>query len=203
MRPVRSTTPRNMVKEYFAGFDLSLTASGIIVIDSEGTVVVRGVIKSKTVGAERLNDIQNAVRSMLSGYAIKSVCIEGYSMGFGAGKKVGAEGAACAPMGRLANLGELGGVIRLLLFRLGVPYKEIAPTSVKKYATGKGQGPKDQITMYVYKNWKFEPKDNNEADAYVLARMALSLNGYGGSLSKEQQETINVIKNPKPKGKKG
>ena len=176
--------------EYYAGFDLSLTASGIVVLDSTGKVVSRNVIKVKSKGAERLNDIQKLIRSIISPYDIKLVCIEGYAMG---------------AMGKTYNIGELGGVIRLLLFRQEIVYSEIPPTQVKKFATGKGGGEggsKDQVTLHVFKKWGFEAVDNNEADAYALARIALALCGKDSNLVSYQKEVIAQIQNPVKKTKK-
>lgn len=188
-RPVLAY-PKNAGDTHFGGFDLSLTASGIVILDSAGNVKERHVIKVKSKGAERLDEIQKQIRAIISMYNIKLVCIEGYATG---------------AIGKTYNIGELGGVIRLLLFRQHIPYIDPKPTQVKKFATGKGGGDggsKDQVTLHVFKNWNFEAKDNNEADSYCLARIALALNGHGGKLTKEQQEVIYQIQNPIIKKKK-
>lgn len=182
-RAIRPTT------KYYAGFDLSLTGSGIVILDSTGKVHERHVISVKCFGAERLDKIQNIIRSIISKYKIELVCIEDY---------------AFAAVGKTFHIGELGGVIRLLLFRLGVKFINIKPTSAKKFATGSGggaSGSKAQVTMYVYKNWNFQAIDDNEADAFVLCRIALALHNFG-VLEKHQREVIEQINNPEPKKKK-
>jgi crossover junction endodeoxyribonuclease RuvC len=176
---------------HYAGFDLSLTASGIVILDYYGNVKESHVIKVKSKGSERLDDIQKLIRSIISRYNIELVCIEGYATG---------------AVGKTYHIGELGGVIRLLLHRMKIPYIDPKPTQVKKYATGKGGGEggsKDQVTLHVFKKWNFEAKDNNEADAYVLARIALALCDRDCGLASYQKEVIAQIQNPVKKTKKG
>jgi crossover junction endodeoxyribonuclease RuvC len=49
----------------------------------------------------------------------------------------------------------------------------VAPTSLKKYITGKGtKVQKNQILLQVYKKWGVEFTDDNAADSYGLARIA-------------------------------
>ena len=181
--------------ECVAGFDLSLTATGVVILSLTGRVLKRQIIKPKVFGAERLNYIQKEIRALMSGLNIKLVCIEGYSTG--------------STNGKTFHIGELGGVVRLLLYRQGIKYMDPKPTQLKKFATGMGGGPngsKDQVTMFAYKDWGFQPTDNNEADAFILAQIALGLIGKPSKpLKKYQKEVIGVILDPpekKPKKKK-
>jgi hypothetical protein len=49
----------------------------------------------------------------------------------------------------------------------------IAPTTLKKYVTGKGTGvQKNQMLLNVYKKWGVEFTDDNAADSYGLAHLA-------------------------------
>lgn len=179
-----------MPESNFCGLDLSLTASGIIVLNKNGEIKERKVISfPKLKGPERLNAIVNAIRTITSGYNIQLVCIEGYAM---------------RALGKTYNIGELGGVVRLMLWRLHIPYLEPPPQRVKKFATGKGGGEggsKDQVTMFAYKHWDFQAVDNNEADAFVLAQMARGISGFG-EWNAYQKEVIKEIVNPTVKVKK-
>lgn len=174
----------------FAGFDLSLTASGIVILNSKGEVKERHVIKSKLRGQERLEEILNKIKAIIEPYNIQLVCIEGYAMG---------------GVGRVFDIAELGGIVKFHLYQIKQAFCTPTPTQVKKYATGKGGGPnagKDQVTMHVFKNWGFEAVDNNEADAYVLSRIALALSGFDTTLKAYQKEVIEQIHNPPVKSKK-
>ena len=65
--------------------------------------------------------------------------------------------------------------LRIFLFKKKVNYKIIAPGTLKKFVCGKGKGhaKKNLMLLKVYKNWGIEFDDDNLADAYSLARMAL------------------------------
>lgn len=178
---------------FFLGLDLSLTSTGVVVLDANAKLVVAMSIKVKTRGAERLSDIEAQVKQIIRNSNPKYACIEGYSMGFGGKQNTG----------RIADLGELGGVIRLLLYKFNIPYSTPVPLQVKKYATGKGQGEKSQIMMAVFKQWGFEAKDDDQADAYVLARIARALRKGDDTMTTPQKEVIQAIKNPPVKKKKG
>lgn len=164
------------------GLDLSLTGTGLVVLDIAGHVLDAMTISSKLRDMERLAFIRSTIGKVFSNYEPGLACIEGYSMGSRAGQ--------------LASIGELGGVVKLLLHRNNFPYQIVAPTQLKKFATGKGNGAKDEVMMHVYKRWGWEAKDNNQADAYVLARIALSLEGEE-ALTAPQKEVIAALENKK------
>ncbi len=54
-----------------------------------------------------------------------------------------------------------------------VPFKVVAPGTLKKFVTGDGRAKKDLMLLKVYKKWGVEFDDDNLADAYSLARFAL------------------------------
>jgi crossover junction endodeoxyribonuclease RuvC len=95
----------------------------------------------------------------------------------------------------------LGHGIRMALHRRGFTYIEVSPNAVKKFATGKGNTKKDEMVLPIFKLWGFEHSSDNLRDAFVLARIALALNGYD-CLYKYQTEVITSILEPKPKTKK-
>jgi hypothetical protein len=74
--------------------------------------------------------------------------------------------------------GELGGVIRLMLWRAGIPYVDVPPSNVKKYATGRGNAPKPDIRMEVFKRFGHDIADDNACDAFVLYAMGLDALGH-------------------------
>lgn len=88
-------------------------------------------------------------------------------------------------------LGELGGSIRSVLRRHCVNVLEVAPTTVKKFATGKGNAKKEVIIGHVQKRWNVLFDNSDEADAYVLYRIGLC---YAGICEPETQAQAEVIK---------
>nr|WP_245581092.1 hypothetical protein [Paenibacillus ginsengihumi] len=101
-------------------------------------------------------------------------------------------------------LGWIGGCIRDRLYRCGIPYTEVSPSQVKKFATGKGNAKKDEMVLPIYRKWGFEHGSDNVRDAYVLAQIARATQVVV-RLTKEQAEVVQSILNPpekKPKRKK-
>lgn len=135
------------------GLDLSLTATGWALV-WEGSPRW-GVIKSKSRGVKRLSEIRNAVLDILNQTQPSLAVIEGYSYGSHQG---------------MAGLAELGGVIRLLLLDMAIPFIVVAPATNKKFATGKGNAEKDLMLKRVFQHWGADMNNNNEADAFALAQ---------------------------------
>lgn len=162
------------------GLDLSLTGTGMVVLDDQGDVLHASTIKTKTNGMERLLQIKHVIMQQYDVHAPTITCIEGYSMG--------------SRSGQAFSIGELGGVIRLMLHQWQRPYKDVAPTSLKKFVTGKGSAMKDEVMMHVFKRWGWEAGDNNQADAYGLARIAWHLEHGNQGLIAPQLEVMKGIK---------
>ena len=91
----------------YMAFDLSLTGTGVAYGDTTAT------IKPKQRGVERLSVIRQALQSLVIVWQPRCVIIEGYSFG--------SRGNA------LFQIGELGGVVRLMLHDLGIPFIEVPP----------------------------------------------------------------------------
>ncbi len=152
------------------GLDLSLTATGVA--HDFGTAT----LTSRAKGAERLAVLLHLAGS-LCGFkfhdydaapefsAADLVVIEGYSMG------------TARQSSHAHGLGELGGVVRLALFEAGIAYVDVAPASLKKYATGKGNASKDEVYGEAIRRLGYAGKSNDEADALWLRAMALDAYG--------------------------
>ena len=139
------TTKKNIL-----GLDLSLTATGVYCDKCGGSV-----IKTKTRGMERLREIADEVAVHIPHTNI--AIIEGYSFG--------SQGRATF------SIGELGGVIKLLMYDFTIPYIDVAPSALKKFATGKGNANKDEVLAAAIRKFNFQGSDNNEADAYILNKI--------------------------------
>lgn len=88
------------------------------------------------------------------------------------------EGYALNTPGRLGltRQAEIGGVIRRLLFELGIPFLEIEPSRLKLYATGNGNASKEAMIAAAIE-LDAAPLNDDEADALHLR--ALGRMGYG------------------------
>lgn len=137
--------------------DLSLVRTGVCEPDGATSCIVTGKLR----GMPRIDAIARQVQALARG--VDLVVIEGYSFG-SKGRSV-------------FDVAELGGCVRFLLHRLGVPYVDVAPSSLKKYAAGKGNCGKDMMIAAAIRRFGFAGSDNNEADAFLL--WCLARHAYG------------------------
>lgn len=155
------------------GLDLSLTKSGYAIVKDDGKVLASGIIKSKPVGDKPLaetkrivkiaEDIVEKIDEILPTEDPALVVIEGL--------------AFMAKGTSLVQLAGLNYLMRTLLTEFKWPFVIVAPTTLKKFITGKGNGEKDLMMMTVFKEYGFESFDNNVCDAYSLAVCGLAVLG--------------------------
>jgi Holliday junction resolvasome RuvABC endonuclease subunit len=146
------------------GLDLSLTASGVA-LEHDETVT----LTSKQKGVDRLRELRAAILCLCGDPMYLShphhdpadlVVIEGYSF---SSRNSHAHG-----------LGELGGVIRLALADARIPYVDVPPASLKKYATGKGNASKGDVLVAAVKRLAYDGSSDNEADALWLREIGVA-----------------------------
>lgn len=140
-----------------AGADASTSSFGLARPDGS-LVTIKPRNGAGDVG-RRLDELRRRVELELRTHPPmpRLVLVEGYSLG--------------SP-GRLSlvRLGELGGVLRLRLFELDIPYVEIPPTQLKRYATGNGQAGKEAMIAAAVALGA-EPRNDDEADAFLLRHL--------------------------------
>ena len=150
-------------QECWVGIDQSYSGFAMTLLGADNSYKTT-VAKFDSAGVERLYEIQlhmQAVLSSVEGY-VRDVAMEGYAYG----REFG-----------VAQSGELGGAVKLALYRTkdigkGTHPMIVAPTTLKKYVTGKGTGvQKNQMLLNVYKKWGVEFSDDNAADSYGLAHL--------------------------------
>jgi crossover junction endodeoxyribonuclease RuvC len=141
--------------------DLSLSSSGWARRPvSAGEPVESGTLRpgAKLSGAPRLAWVCDRVVELVGDgdERVALVMLEGYSFG--------SQGRATF------SIGELGGAVRMTLFRLGVPFVEVPPAVLKKFAVGSGQASKDEVLLAAARRGgeRFVGSSNDEADAFWL-----------------------------------
>jgi crossover junction endodeoxyribonuclease RuvC len=151
-----------MGSQKFLGLDISLTGTGACIVSSDYSIIKTALIAVKpSETGLRLFLIRNEIQEFLKEHQgeITLCCIEGPSFGSKDG-------------GRLFQIGECTGVIKLMLFELGIPLALAVPSQLKKYISGTGKDvKKEHIMLDIYKRYGVELRDNNVADAYVLSRI--------------------------------
>lgn len=150
---------------YYLGIDQSLTSPGFVLVEPGPNYPVRRMhLATKNLrGGERLEAIYCFLEQhFLTNYhPIVLAAIEGYSI---------------ESQNRPFDLGEVGGIIRLCLTRWKIKYLVVSPLALKKFVTGKGNAAADKEAMRraVNKKWGVDFDQNDECDAYGLARVAQS-----------------------------
>jgi Holliday junction resolvasome RuvABC endonuclease subunit len=138
------------------GLDLSLTSSGWSCGDDQR------IISSRSTGPQRLYEISQDIVSLMIELDDPVAVIEGYSF--------------ASRNSQAHKIGELGGVVRLALWHLGVVCVEVPPTCRAKFATGKGNASKGEVLSSVSARtgivWSGKGADDL-CDAWVLEEMAL------------------------------
>jgi crossover junction endodeoxyribonuclease RuvC len=155
------------------GVDPSCAATGLALPDGTFAVIrpkVRPGANDAGARARRLDEIDRGLATCLDGApGLDLAVVEAYALG-------GRRGYASA------YLAEVGGLIRLHLWRAGACLLEVPPSVLKKYATGSGDATKKHMRdaalldlRHTVRRPVAEPRTPDEADAYWLRRLGLDL----------------------------
>jgi crossover junction endodeoxyribonuclease RuvC len=170
----------------FLGLDLSLCGTGVVIIDSDGNYTEKLIksnppkIKNPTTEVRRLMKIRDEIKSAIMTERIEIATIEGISY-------------MSKNSTSTSQLSGLNYMVREMLMKIGIPFVIVAPTSLKKFATGKGNCGKDVMMLEIYKRWGVSILNDNVADAYALARAAEAVNKEL-KLTGPQKEVINLLR---------
>jgi len=177
MRKVLASRPKSR-QRFVWGLDPSLSGTGITILSKDGRDLYEkeyaGDVSCLTTDPKakryaRMDYIQQQVSAKLASHQPLLLVMEDYAYGAKLRREL---------------LGEVGGVIRMALWQHNVPVILAAPLQLKKFLTGKGggsSGSKSAIMMEVLDKYGVKTENDNEADSYVLARIALALVQYFGS----------------------
>lgn len=138
------------------GLDLSLTSTGWSCGDERGTVSF-----SKLRNESRLVAIRNELQSLIvDKFGKPVVIVEGYSFG--------------SRNSQSHSIGELGGVVKVMMHENNVSFVVVPPTVRAKFATGKGNASKHEVVSAVSARtgivWAGKGSDDM-CDAFVLEEM--------------------------------
>lgn len=170
------------------GIDPSLTGTAVCALDAaDSEIVALLTYKLPDIkGIKRLSLLAKYLNNTLKQFEPIEIFIEGYSF-MSKGRSI-------------FNLGELGGVFRLLLAQRWNGYYEVPPTSLKKFITGKGNAKKQIMLEQTFRKYGLGSetlKDDNQVDAYGLARFGsafLQWSKGGDNFAKYEIEALKGIK---------
>ena len=173
----------------YVGLDLSLTGSGFCL--KCGTELQMSTLKTtpKTAPNDlaRLQYIRDSLMEKVPDYTVM-VCVEDFFVPH-----------RPSQMGAAKGLIMVGTLVRIALLERGLPFYIVSPGQLKKYATGKGNGPKGLVIREIYKRWGVDANDDNQADACVLAHMAEAIHKQPGfELLKYQQDVVDKVMGERP-----
>ena len=147
-----------MMTDYIAGIDYSLTSPSICVyidddkewnykkckffyiVKSEKNVFRNSLLHGMTYpeyksDPQRYSNLASWVNEICNVHSIKQCYIEGYSYN---------------SVGRVFQIAENTGVLKHNLWKRDIPYQVFAPTTIKKFATGKGNANKEKMYESFY-----------------------------------------------------
>jgi crossover junction endodeoxyribonuclease RuvC len=141
-----------------AGLDLSLTATGIA--DDDGVATIKVALVAKASDEERIKRLHRLTclidrRTRLADLVV----IEGHSFN--------------SRNTQAHSLGELHGVVKIILWQRSKPFVLVAPAILKQYAAGKGNATKEEVLVAAA---RINPdiRTSDEADAWWLRHMAIA-----------------------------
>lgn len=174
----------NLDGKRYLGVDPSLTCTGLALLEERR--LSTWTLKPGCVGINRLIWFKGTMTNQLRALCPTAVILEGYSYG---------SPSSAHP------IGELGGILRVVFWELGLPLYIIAPNTLKKFVTGHGQGGKGPIPLHLYKRWGVTVEQEDEADAAGLAFLGL----YAENpeiprimAQREALEKVNAVRPPLP-----
>lgn len=149
----------------YAGFDLSLSGTGYVVINGKGGVVEKGTIKTLPTEpiAKRIALIADSVVRILQQHrpdlAVKEAPV--LYLRFGA-----------------VDIGQMHGAVVYAIEKAGLEQPTlVSPSTLKKFATGSGKAEKSDMKMAVLEKWSEKFSDDNQCDAYAAAKLAGVVHG--------------------------
>lgn len=92
------------------------------------------------------------------------------------------------------KLAEYGGILRMLLLEITPNIFEVAPTTLKKFATGKGKGKKHAIAGAVGKRFGLVFDSDDETDAFCLWRFGIVFNQLDSNALAYEKDSVNSFR---------
>lgn len=161
------------------GLDLSLTSTGF------ATETCAGTWKPKSRGVERLVELRTHVDAL---------CCDAAAAGEPWASLVVVEDYAFSRAGAHSHeLGELGGVVRVLLHDRGIPWVAVNPSLLKSFACGKGNASKEEVLAAAIRKLGYGGSSFDEADAMWLMVMGMASCRNRGVLTDYQRKAVEKI----------
>jgi crossover junction endodeoxyribonuclease RuvC len=167
------------------GIDLSLTGTGLVAT-KDGKMSDKKLIKSKPGGSRPLDEIRRIkqIKEEIIKFLVKNqpkvVVIEGLAF-------------MARNTTALVQLAGLNYLVRDYLEEEGTNFLIVAPTTLKKFITGKGNAQKDQMMLETYKRYRVSFDDDNLCDGFGLAQVGQACVNDKFKTTGAQREVIQLL----------
>lgn len=160
------------------GLDLSLVETGYVLLEN-GKIKEQKLIKSKPNGKLPTNELERLmkIRGQIILPKTDLAVIEG--LAFMARNSVS-----------LVQLSALNYMVREHLYINRIPFLIVAPSTLKKFVTGRGNAKKDEMLLETYKRFKESFNNDNLCDAFGLAHCGSAVLGDKQYVTMKQQEEV-------------
>jgi Holliday junction resolvasome RuvABC endonuclease subunit len=111
------------------------------------------------------------------------------------------EAQSLGSIGDIDQLGQINGVVQVLLQDLGMSPLRVAPALVKKFVTGHGQATKQEMMRATWNEWGVPFTQDDLCDAHGLARIAQAYTELNMT-ARHQLEVIHTLSQPKKRKKR-
>ncbi len=173
------------MKTLIAGLDASLTGTALLILGAKtDKIFYKRTFVNKLTGPNRLAYLKHEILSALHYYKpeLEAVFLEDYGFSF---------------RGNDFMLAELGGILRLGITELEIPLYVIAPACLKLFVTGKGNSKKNIMLERVFRKYNIGSetlKDDNQVDAYALAKLGMCYLNWKNNKEKLQKKQVDSFK---------
>lgn len=168
----------------FIGVDQSATGTAAVVLDADGTRLHHELFALKSKGPTRLLELYKSLVRIAEALGPFEVGVrEGYSYG---------------SLNQPFTLGEVGGVVQLMLVQHCKRVEECAPSALKKFISSNSSASKETVMDSVAKLTGYVYTDDNLADAHALAEVSRAL---GGAAPSDRRAALEVVLNIHKKGR--
>jgi Holliday junction resolvasome RuvABC endonuclease subunit len=172
----------------YVGIDPSLTQTGVCVLFTRGIEKLKVFRTPRAMrGAARLVNIRDNIQKMVEPYRsnVTLAAVEGPSLG---------------STNRADDLGQLRGVVLVLLMDLCIEPILVAPASLKMFVAAKGDATKEEMASATARIWDVTIPQHDACDAHGLARFAEEYHE-GRSNLRHQIQAVYNLKRSKTRSK--
>lgn len=162
----------------YVGVDQSLTHAGVCIVSTNVAPQFVTVEPKDLRDAPRLIFLRDTIAELVVDTDL--LAMEGY--------------AYDKPL-QAHQLGEIGGILRVLFYEMRIPIVIVSPVQLKKFATDNIRADKIAMQAEAEKQLGHTLRDDHQADAYFLAKIALNL-ATPKLHTRHELEVIHALKNP-------